>query len=306
MIPYNDRFTKACFLEETDQIPVWFMRQAGRYQRSYRDIRSKYSIKEICKTPEICHKVSHLPVDQFNLDAAILFSDIMIPLEPMGIEFDYKPGIGPVLNDPVRNIGQVKALKKVEVEDSLSYTGETLNMLKDSLNIPCIGFVGAPFTLASYIIEGGPSKNYRHLKTFMYRQTDAWHLLMEKLSELLIEYSLYQISSGASAIQIFDSWVGCLNCEDYNKFVLPYMKKIISVLKEFTDVPIILFGVQTQHLFSLIKEAGSHVVGVDWRSDIYNVWKNELNFEVAVQGNLDPCLLFADWPIIEKKNSGDT
>ena len=190
MIPYNDRFTKACFLEETDQIPVWFMRQAGRYQRSYRDIRSKYSIKEICKTPEICHKVSHLPVDQFNLDAAILFSDIMIPLEPMGIEFDYKPGIGPVLNDPVRNIGQVKALKKVEVEDSLSYTGETLNMLKDSLNIPCIGFVGAPFTLASYIIEGGPSKNYRHLKTFMYRQTDAWHLLMEKLSELLIEYSL--------------------------------------------------------------------------------------------------------------------
>ena len=301
MNTYNDRFIKACFLEETDQIPVWFMRQAGRYQSAYRDIRSKYSIKEICKIPEICHKVTHLPVDQFNLDAAILFSDIMIPLEPMGVDFDYKPGIGPVMKEPVRSMKQIKSLIKVDVGSSLSYTGQTLNMLKDSLKVPCIGFIGAPFTLASYMIEGGPSKNYRHLKAFMYTQKDAWHLLMEKLTDLLIDYSLYQISSGASAMQIFDSWVGCLNRDDYKEYVLPYMKKITGAIKAHTSVPVILFGVQTQHLFSLIKEAGSDVIGVDWRSEIHNVWKNELNFEVAVQGNLDPCLLFADWPLIEKK-----
>ena len=298
---YNDRFIKACFSEDTDQIPVWFMRQAGRYQKAYREIRTKYSIKDICKIPEICHKVTHLPVDQFSLDAAILFSDIMIPLEPMGVAFDYKPGVGPVLEKPIRDLNQVQELLDVDVETSLNYTGKTLNMLKESLSIPCIGFVGAPFTLASYMIEGGPSKNYRFLKAFMYTQTDAWQLLMNKLSNLLIDYCEYQIKSGASAIQIFDSWVGSLSLEDYDFFVMPYMKKIIQKLKSNYDVPIIVFGVQTQHLMSSLKKTESDVVGVDWRSDIHDVWKNDLNYECAVQGNLDPCLLFADWSIIEKK-----
>ena len=175
MRDFNNSFLLACEQKTSGNIPVWFMRQAGRYQSAYRDIRSKYSIKDICRIPEVCYEVTMLPIKQFNVDAAILFSDIMIPLEPMGVDFDYKPGVGPVLKKPIRTFSDVEELRKVHIEAQLGFTGHSLKALKNDLNIPCIGFIGAPFTLASYMIEGGPSKNYRFLKTFMYTQKKAWN-----------------------------------------------------------------------------------------------------------------------------------
>ena len=300
---FNDRFLKACKGENTDQIPVWFMRQAGRYQSAYRELRTKYSIKDICKIPEVCCKVTYLPITQFNLDTAILFSDIMIPLEPMGVDFEYKPGVGPVLSHPVRTYADVEELSAVDISTSLDFTGKSLQLITKDLKMPCIGFVGAPFTLASYMIEGGPSKNYRHLKSFMYTQTSAWNLLMRKLTDLLADYSIYQVNSGAKAIQIFDSWIGCLSAEDYEIYVAPFMEDLINKIKESTDVPIILFGVNTYHLFPILREMPCDVLGVDWRHNIHEVWRDQIKYKKAVQGNLDPTLLFADWSIVKERTN---
>ncbi len=300
MTLFNDCFLKACRQEETDRPPVWFMRQAGRYQEKYRAIRKKHSLVDICKIPEVCAEVTLLPIEQFGFDAAIVFSDIMIPLEPMGIDFEYKPGVGPIIHNPIKNVKDVHQLKDLDFGKDLLYTGESLGLLKKALNVPCIGFVGAPFTLASYMLEGGPSKNYIKMKSFMYQEEEAWHALMDKLAVNMANYLLFQVDSGAMALQIFDSWVGALSLADYTRFVLPHMNKMLEMLKAKTNVPIIMFGVNAVHLMGAMKSTGADVLGVDWKTDLMQAW-TDLNFETAVQGNLDPTLLFAKWPLIEER-----
>tara|TARA_R110002072_G_scaffold232930_2_gene390377 strand:- start:303 stop:1331 length:1029 start_codon:yes stop_codon:yes gene_type:complete len=298
--PFNDRFLKACRKEATDRPPVWFMRQAGRYQEQYRAIRKKHSLVDICKIPEVCAEVTLLPIQQFGFDAAIVFSDIMIPLEPMGIDFEYKSGVGPIIHNPIRSKRDVEKLKDLDFGKDLLYTGKSLNMLKQELNVPCLGFVGAPFTLASYMLEGGPSKNYIQLKSFMYRETAAWNMLLDRLATNMTEYLLFQVESGAMAVQIFDSWVGILSKEDYNTFVFPHMKKMVETIKSRTDAPLILFGTNSEHLLQEMKATGADVIGIDWKTDLVKAWES-MNFEVAVQGNLDPTLLFAEWDLIETR-----
>jgi uroporphyrinogen decarboxylase len=300
MTQFNDRFLKACRQEATDRPPVWFMRQAGRYQEKYRAIRKKHSLVEICKIPEVCAEVTLLPIQQFGFDAAIVFSDIMIPLEPMGIDFEYKPGVGPVIHNPIKSAKDVENLKELDFGQDLQYTGESLRILKRELNVPCLGFVGAPFTLASYMLEGGPSKNYIQMKSFMYQQTEAWHDLMKKLASNMAQYLLYQVESGAMAVQIFDSWVGALSKADYREYVLPHMKQMVEEIKTGTDVPVVMFGTNAVHLLSDMKSTGADVIGIDWKTDMPQAWA-DLNYEVAVQGNLDPTLLFADFDLIEKR-----
>lgn len=301
MSSFNDTFLKACRKEPVDHIPVWFMRQAGRYQSEYQEIKKKYSILDICKTPEVCKEVTLLPVRQFSPDAAILFSDILVPLEPMGISFEYKKGYGPLIHNPVRTPQDVKELRPLDFDKDLAFTGQALQMLKDELNIPCIGFVGAPFTLASYMIEGGPSKSYEQLKYFMYNHTEVWHLLMEKLADDMANYLIFQVKNGASAVQIFDSWVGALSREDYVEMVFPHMKKMVQQVKSNTDVPVILFGVNTSHLLESFKNTGADVIGIDWKTNMSYSRNEILGGDVAVQGNLDPTLLLADWTRLESK-----
>lgn len=298
---FNDLFLRACLMEKTERPPVWMMRQAGRYQKEYREVRKKYSLEEICKIPEVCTEVTLLPIQQFGFDAAIVFSDIMIPLQPMGMDFEYKPGVGPVIHNPIQTKKDVENLKKLDLGKELQFTGKSLQMLKKELEVPCIGFVGGPFTLASYMLEGGPSKSYAKMKSFMYRETESWHLLMGKLATIMADYLLFQIESGAMAVQIFDSWVGSLSKEDYQEFVYPHMLEMISYLKSKTDVPVILFGTNTSHLLDDFKRTGADVVGIDWKTDLAQAWQS-LNHEVAVQGNLDPTLLFADADLLEKRS----
>lgn len=300
MTAFNDRFLKACRKEQVDRPPVWFMRQAGRYQEKYRAIRQKHSLVDICKIPEVCAEVTLLPIQQFGFDAAIIFSDIMIPLEPMGIDFEYKPGVGPVIHNPIKEKRDVENLKELDFSKDLLYTGEGMKILRSELNVPCLGFVGAPFTLASYMLEGGPSKNYIKMKSFMYQQTELWHQLMKKLATNMAEYLLFQVESGAMAVQIFDSWVGSLSLVDYRTFVLPHMKEMVTHIKSKTDVPVIMFGTNSSHLLADMKSTGADVIGIDWKTDLASAWE-EMNHEVAVQGNLDPTLLFADWKLIEER-----
>lgn len=301
MAIFNDTFLKACRREKTDYTPVWFMRQAGRYQKEYQKIKKKYSIKEISTIPEVSTEVTLLPVAQFELDAAIIFSDILIPLEPMGISFEYKAGYGPLIHNPISKNGDVDKLRMVDVQEELSFTGKALQMLKQELSIPCLGFVGGPFTLASYMIEGGPSKSYIKLKEVMYNNSGTWHSLLDKLATIMGEYLNFQIDSGAMAVQIFDSWIGILDADDYRQYVYPHMQKMVAIIKErHAAVPLILFGVNASHLNPYFKQLGADVVGIDWKTDLANAWK-DMNYEVAVQGNLDPTALFADWPVLESK-----
>lgn len=300
MTAFNDNFLRACRMEKVDHTPVWFMRQAGRYQPEYREVRKKYSLLEICRHPEVCTEVTLLPVAQLGVDAAILFSDITLPIGPMGISFDIVENVGPVIHNPVKTAEDVDRLQLFEGGEALPYVGETIKMLHRELNVPLIGFVGAPFTLASYIIEGGPSKNFTKTKGFMYHQPDAWHRLMAKLSKAMSGYLRYQVQSGVQAIQVFDSWVGNLGAEDYKEYVYPHMVDMFSALKDL-DVPLIHFGVVSGHLLEMMKDCGSTVVGLDWRVRIDESWK-KLKYEVAVQGNLDPAAIIAPWDIIQSKS----
>lgn len=302
MNAFNDTFLKACRREPVSHTPVWFMRQAGRYQKEYMAIKDKYSMIEICQNPELITQVTLLPIKQFNLDAAIVFSDILIPLGPMGIDFWYKGGVGPVINNPIRNKADVEKLKPISPSEHLHFTGKALQMLKKELNVPCIGFAGAPFTLASYMIEGGASKSYIELKKMMYIHTEAWNNLLNFLAESMAEYLIFQAECGAAVVQIFDSWVGILSEDDYLYYVHPHMLNMIKKIKTKSSVPVILFGTNTSHLLHHFKATGADVVGIDWKTNLANAWK-ELNYEVAVQGNLDPTLLFADWKTIEKHAS---
>ncbi|TCJ04905.1 uroporphyrinogen decarboxylase [Cytobacillus praedii] len=295
----NDTFLRAARGEKTEHVPVWYMRQAGRSQPEYRAIKEKYSLFEITHQPELCAYVTKLPVDQYNNDAAILYKDIMSPLPALGVEVEIKSGVGPVIANPIRSVADVEKLGEINPEEDVPYVLETIKLLtQEQLEVPLIGFAGAPFTIASYMIEGGPSKNYNKTKAFMHAETKAWFALMDKLSEMTITYVKSQIKAGAKAIQIFDSWVGALNVDDYRIFIKPTMNRIFSALRE-ENVPLIMFGVGASHLAMEWHDLPLDVVGLDWRLPIREA--RERGITKAVQGNLDPALLLAPWEVIEAK-----
>jgi len=267
--------------------------------KEYRALRKKYSFLEMCKNPEIAAKVTLQPIEKFKLDAAIIFSDILIPLEPMGVEFEFAKGEGPVFHHPLRERKDVERLRLIEPEEEIPFLLKAIRIVRKELEgkVPLIGFSGAPFTLASYIIEGGHSKNYVLTKGLMYQDRPTWDALMEKISEVLIRYLSAQIRSGVHAVQIFDSWVGCLNPSDYEEYVLPYSKKVIEGVGK--SVPLIHFATSNSTLLELMKRAGGDVIGVDWRVNIGEAWAR-LGYDIAIQGNLDPVILFGPVDLIEK------
>jgi len=290
-ITKNSVFMKACRLEETDYTPIWLMRQAGRYMREYREIRSKISFLELCKTPELAAEVTLSAVDRLGVDAAIIFADILLIVGPLGVGLEFSKGEGPRIKRPVRSGKAVDRINDFDPE-SLQYVYDALKITRRALDPKkaLIGFAGAPFTVASYMIEGGGSRNYENTKGLMYKDPGAWHTMMEKLSTATASYLNNQIKAGADAVQLFDSWVGCLSRDDYKEFVLPHMKKLISKIHK--DTPVIHFGTGTGSLLDLIKESGSQVIGLDWRVDLAKAWR-QIGYDKAVQGNLDPVLLFS-------------
>ena len=288
----NDRFLRACRREPVDATPIWFMRQAGRYMAEYRAIREKYSLLEICHHPELAAEVTLQPVRALGVDAAILFADILLPVLPLGLGLEFAKEEGPMIGRTVRKMEDVQALNPVHAETDLGYVMEAIRILRDELNgIPLIGFCGAPFTVASYIVEGGSSREFLKTKSMMYSAPEVFHALMEKLSVVLSDYLVAQIRAGAQAVQVFDSWVGTLGPQDYATFVLPYSQKILATAKA-ENVPVIHFGTNTTTLLPLMKRAGGDVIGLDWRIPLDDGWAL-LGQDVAVQGNLDPALLFA-------------
>jgi uroporphyrinogen decarboxylase len=275
------------------------MRQAGRYMKEYRLLRKKYSFLEMCKSSELAAEVTLLPIEKFKLDAAIIFSDILIPLEPMGVEFEFAKGEGPVFHHPIREKKDVVKLRIIEPEEELPFLIKAIRIVRKELEgkIPLIGFSGAPFTLASYVIEGGHSNNYLFTKSLMYQDRPAWDGLMEKIAEVLIRYLNAQIHAGVQALQIFDSWVGCLSPADYEEYVLPYSKKVMDHVGG--KVPLIHFATSSSSLLELMRRAGGDVIGVDWRVDIGEAW-TRIGYDVAIQGNLDPIILLGKPDLIEK------
>lgn len=293
----NDRILRAARRQPVDRVPVWFMRQAGRYQPEYREIRKQYSLFEICEHPEICAEVTILPVKQLDTDAAILFSDIFTPVRAMGVSVELNPG--PIIHEPIRSLRDVEKIRPLEVEENLPYVLETIKILVKELEVPLIGFAGGPFTIASYMVEGGPSKDYAKVKTLMYREPVIWNALMEKLANMTATYLVAQIQAGAQIVQLFDSWVGNLSVPDYNHYVKPYMFRISEAVRA-TGTPLIHFGVNTGHLLETMASIGVDVQGVDWKEQIDLAWER-LGYQVGVQGNLDPIALFAPPEVLEAK-----
>ncbi|WP_346234847.1 uroporphyrinogen decarboxylase [Lysinibacillus telephonicus] len=295
----NDTLLRAARGERTEYTPVWYMRQAGRSQPEYRKIKEKYSLEEITHQPELCAYVTRLPVENYNVDAAILYKDIVTPLPGIGVDVKIKAGVGPVISNPIRSAADVEKLGQFNAKEHTPYVLETIKLLtEEQLNVPLIGFAGAPFTLASYMIEGGPSRNYNKTKSFMVSQPQAWFALMDKLGDMIISDITAQVEAGAKAIQVFDSWVGALNVEDYRVFIKPIMTRIFAELRK-ENVPLIQFGVGASHLVNEWNDLPIDVVGLDWRMPIRKA--RELGVNKAVQGNLDPSLLLADWSVIEQR-----
>jgi uroporphyrinogen decarboxylase len=270
------------------------MRQAGRYMAEYRAVRKQYSLVEICKRPEVAAQVTIEAAEILGVDAAIIFADLLLPLEVMGLPFHFAAGEGPKIEKPVRTPEDISRLRTDRASE-LGYVADAIRLVTKHFGakLPVIGFCGAPFTLASYMIEGGGSRNYVHAKKMMYSQPAAWDELMRKLVSVTAEYSAEQVKAGADAIQIFDSWVGCLSVEDYRRYVLSHVTSLVKRLQK-TGVPIIYFGTDSATLLPSMKETGAEVIGLDWRIPLNEGWRS-MNYEVAVQGNLDPVLLFADW-----------
>jgi uroporphyrinogen decarboxylase len=298
----NDTFLRACRREPADHTPIWLMRQAGRYMSEYRAIRERYGFLEMVKTPEVAAEVTMQPINAFEMDAAIVFADILPPLEGMGLNLTFEKGEGPVLHNPIRTPADIEALRQPDPRESVSYTIETVRLVKRELagRIPLIGFSGAPFTLASYAVEGGSSRDYRHAKKLMYGEPQSWRTLMDKLSLLVSDYLLDQIEAGADAVQIFDSWAGALSPFDYAEYVLPYVQRCIARVKEQSSVPVIYFGTDLNGMLALLRETGADVLGADWRINLDDAWA-QYGDKVAIQGNLDPATLFAPWPEIERR-----
>ena len=287
-------FVKACKSQPVDRAPAWFMRQAGRYMAEYRAVRKQHSLVEICKAPALAAEVTITAAEALGVDAAIIFADLLLPLEVMGLDFHFSAGEGPVIEKPLREPRDIARLR-TDRAGELGYVSEAVRLVAKHFGdrLPVIGFCGAPFTLASYMIEGGGSRNYVHAKKMMYNSPAAWDELMTKLVSVTSEYAAEQVRAGADVIQIFDSWVGCLSVDDYRRYVLSHVKKMVANLHA-TGVPIIYFGTDSATLLPSMKETGAEVIGLDWRVPLDVGWRS-MNYEVAVQGNLDPVLLFADW-----------
>lgn len=293
----NDRFLRACRREPVDCTPIWMMRQAGRYMPEYRALRERYTLLELCRNPELATQVTLQPL-RLGMDAAILFADILLPLEPMGAPFEFAAGEGPVIHAPVATKADVDKLRVIEPEEGLGYVLDAIRMLKKELKVPLIGFAGAPFTLASYLIEGGKSSQFAKAKRFMYEQPAVWNDLMAKLSEVVRKYLRKQIEAGADAVQLFDSWVGQLSADDYRTYVQPHVRGILKDV-ETCGVPVIHFGTGTYHLLEAQREAGGTVIGLDWRTPIADGWA-KVGADRAVQGNLDPITLLGPRELAEK------
>ena len=295
----KNTFLKACKREPTDYTPIWLMRQAGRYMQEYRAIREKTSFLTMCKTPDLAAEVTLQPIDRLGVDAAILFSDILIPLEPMGINLEYSKGEGPVIHNPVRIDQDIDQLRIIEADEDVPFVVEAIQKVRKALagKVPLIGFAGAPFTLASYIVEGGYSRNFIRTKQLMYQNPQGWNRLMGKIAETTVRYLNAQIKAGAQAVQLFDSWVGCLSPDDYAAFVLPYSRRVFEGLTG--TVPTIHFGTISSTLLNHMRDAGGDVIGADWRIDLAVAWER-IGYDRAIQGNFDPVTLFASIPDIKK------
>lgn len=283
-------FLAACRRERTPFTPVWLMRQAGRYMEEYRKLRAQYGFLELCKKPDLAAEITVTPVERLGVDAAILFADILIVLEPMGVGLEYSQGDGPVIHHPITSRTHVEQLIEFEPEEALSFVCDTVRKSCRALNgkVPLIGFAGAPFTLASYLIEGGGSSNYLKTKKLIYSNPGAWRPLMERVSSLTVKYLNAQIAAGAEAVQLFDSWAGCLSPEDYERYVLPHTRATIQGIAP--GVPVIHFSTGTGGFLKLLRAAGGDVVGVDWRVNLDAAWE-AVGYDVGIQGNLDPVLL---------------
>lgn len=298
--PMNSRFLDACRRRPTDVRPVWFMRQAGRYLKPYREIRAKHGILEICKRPDLAAQVTLQPVEILDVDAAIIFADLLLPVEPMGLKLKFLTGEGPHIDNPVRTSADVDTLS-ISNTDDLGYVGESIQTVVRALGgkVPVIGFVGAPFTLASYMIEGGASRTFLKTKQMMYKDETLWRRLMGKLVDVLGPFAMLQVAAGARAIQVFDSWVGALGPDDYVRYVAPYSRALIERIRS-TGVPVIHFGTGAAGFFKELHAAGGDVLGVDWRINIDTAWM-DISYRSAVQGNLDPAVLFAPIPELKAR-----
>src|ERR1700691_1181737 len=293
-------FVRACKSQPVERTPVWFMRQAGCYMKEYGAFRKQHSLLEICKKPELAAEVTITAAEFLGVDAAIIFADLLLPLEVMGLTFHFSAGEGPVIEKPVRNKEDVAQLRTDRAAE-LGYVAEAVGLVAKHFagKLPVIGFCGAPFTLASYMIEGGGSRHYLHAKKMMYKAEAAWDELMRKLVDVTAEYSSAQVAAGADVIQIFDSWVGCLSVEDYRRFVLPHVTSLVKHLQK-TGAPIIYFGTDSATLLPAMNETGAEVIGLDWRIPLDKGW-SDLDHRCAVQGNLDPILLFAGWKELKSR-----
>jgi len=293
-------FLRAARRQPTSFTPVWLMRQAGRYLPEYRALRARFGFLELCRNPEAAAEVTLQPVERLGVDAAILFADILLIAEPLGVGLEFAKGEGPVIHRPVRTPADVHALPAVNVEDAVPFVFETVRTVAAALGgrMPLIGFAGAPFTVASYLVEGGPSRDYLHTKRLMYEAPDAWHRLMAMLADITARYLNGQIKAGVDAVQLFDSWVGVLSRDDYREFVLPHVRALIEALAP--DAPVIHFGTGTAALLPLMREAGGDVIGLDWRVDLDAGWA-AVGHDVAVQGNLDPAVLLGPPSLIRER-----
>jgi len=292
----NDRFLRACRLEPVDATPVWFMRQAGRSFAAYRSLRERYGILELAKTPELCAEVTLMPVRELGVDAAVLFADIMLPLEPMGVGLRIEPEVGPIIDRPIRSAADVAALRPFD-PSKVSFTLDAIRLVRQELDgeAGVIGFSGAPFTLACYLIEGRPSRDYAVAKAFMFREPEAWHDLMDRLSTMVVAYLRAQVDAGAQVVQLFDSWVGGLGPGDYAAFVQPHVRRIFQGLD---DTPTIHFGTGTSALLDLIAAAGGDVIGIDHRVSLADAWRR-VGPDRGIQGNLDAARVIAGWDATE-------
>lgn len=298
---FNDLFLRACRREHIERTPIWMMRQAGRYMSEYMAIREKHGFLEMCKTPEIAAEVTLQPVDLIGVDAAILFADILLPLEGMGLHLEFAKGEGPVIHNPVRTVGDVEALRVSDPIEHTGYVMEAIRILRRELaeKVPLIGFAGAPFTLASYMIEGGSTRDYVHTKALMWQEPAAWERLMDVTVETVIEYLKAQVEAGAQAVQVFDSWVGYVAPADYAEYILPHSKRVIDAMQS-TGVPVIHFANNATAMLDLVIQAGGDVVGLDWRVPMAKALE-VIPGNMAVQGNIDPMTLFAPVETLERR-----
>ena len=297
----HSRFLRACRREPVDTTPVWFMRQAGRVLPEYRRVRERYSLLEVCKQPELCAEVTIQPVRRLGVDAAVMFADIMLPLMGIGVGIELVENVGPVIAHPVRTMDDLSALRPIEPEQDVPFVMEAVRIVRRELGerTPLIGFCGAPFTLASYLVEGKPSREFSRTKAIMYGAPELWHALMSRLTDIMITYLKAKVNAGVNALQLFDSWVGCLSPQDYEQYVRPYSQRILQTARSW-GLPLIHFGTGTATLLDYMKDDGGTVIGVDWRIPLDVAW-HKVGHQLGIQGNLDPASLLAPVEVMQTR-----